>query len=80
MLKIFFDFVPNLTPHHVLQAVLVDVDVGLVEAGYLLACLAIPWAWFIGLIIPIPGSSQDQLNVNLKLAKQNKNRNIVKYQ
>merc|ERR1719244_415381 len=63
-----------------LLEILVDVDVGLVEAGYLLACLAIPWAWFVGLIIPIPGSSQDQLNVNLKLAKQNKNRNIVKYQ
>lgn len=62
------------------KLVLVDVDVGLVEAGYLLACLAIPWAWFIGLIIPIPGSSQDELNVNLKLAKQNKTRNIVKYQ
>jgi len=63
-----------------LLEMLVDVDVGLVEAGYLLGCLAIPWAWFVGLIIPIPGSSQDQLNVNLKLAKQNKNRNIVKYQ
>jgi len=63
-----------------LKIALVDVDVGLVEAGYLLACLAIPWAWFIGLIIPIPGSSQDELNVNLKLAKQNKTRNIVKYQ
>jgi len=63
-----------------IKSALVDVDVGLVEAGYLLACLAIPWAWFIGLIIPIPGSSQDELNVNLKLAKQNKTRNIVKYQ
>jgi len=63
-----------------LKVALVDVDVGLVEAGYLLASLAIPWAWFIGLIIPIPGSSQDELNVNLKLAKQNKTRNIVKYQ
>jgi hypothetical protein len=63
-----------------LKLLLVDVDVGLVEAGYLLACLAIPWAWFLGLVIPIPGSSQEQLNVNLKLAKQNKSRNIVKYQ
>eukprot|EP00092_Neocalanus_flemingeri_P012514 GFUD01013487.1.p1 GENE.GFUD01013487.1~~GFUD01013487.1.p1 ORF type:complete len:408 (-),score=77.54 GFUD01013487.1:428-1651(-) len=62
-----------------LKVALVDVDVGLIEAGYLLACLAIPWAWFIGLIIPIPGSSQETLNVNLKLAKQNKTRNIVKY-
>jgi len=63
-----------------IKSQLVDVDVGLVEAGYLFACLAIPWAWFIGLIIPLPGSSQDELNVNLKLAKQNKTRNIVKYQ
>jgi len=63
-----------------LKLALVDVDVGLVEAGYLLACLAIPWAWFVGLVVPLPGSSQEQLNVNLKLAKQNKTRNIVKYQ
>jgi len=62
------------------KVTLVDVDVGLVETGYLLACLAIPWAWFIGLVLPSPGSSQEQLNVNLKLAKQNKTRNIVKYQ
>ena len=52
----------------------------LAEATYLLACLALPWMWLLGLCIPPPGQQGDQLDLNLKLAKQNKSRNIIKYQ
>ena len=52
----------------------------LAEATYLLACLALPWMWLLGLCIPSPAQQGDQLDLNLKLAKQNKSRNIIKYQ
>lgn len=59
---------------------LVTVSQALTEATYLLACLAVPWMWLLGLCIPPPGQQGDQLDLNLKLAKQNKSRNIIKYQ
>ena len=34
------------------QIGLTDYDRGLVEAAHLLACLAIPWAWLLGLSLP----------------------------
>ena len=58
---------------------LVDADLALSEASYLLASLALPWSWLIGLIIPLAGG-KNQLDMNLKLAKQNKQRNIIKYE
>ena len=36
-----------------LQLDLIEVDLGLTEASYLLAALALPWAWFLGLLIPL---------------------------
>ena len=63
-----------------LQLLLVDWDLGLTETTFLLACLALPWMWLLGLCIPSPGQQGDQLDLNLKLAKQNKSRNIIKYQ
>lgn len=50
----------------------------LLNAGYVAAAVAIPWGWFIGLVIPRTDENQDQTELNLKLAKQNKTRNIVK--
>ena len=64
------------------SALLADLDVGLVEVSHLLACLALPWSWLAGLLLPSCCSKrpdQDQTDLNLKLAKQNKSRNIVKY-
>lgn len=63
-----------------MQHLLVTVSQALAEATYLLACLALPWMWLLGLCIPSPGQQGDQLDLNLKLAKQNKSRNIIKYQ
>ncbi|XP_023348787.1 uncharacterized protein LOC111717521 [Eurytemora carolleeae] len=51
----------------------------LLEIGYSLAALAIPWCWLAGLLIPRRDSTVDSVEVNLKLAKQNKSRNIIKY-
>ena len=31
---------------------LIDYDRGLKEAAHLLACLALPWAWLLGLLLP----------------------------
>ena len=36
-----------------LQLELIEVDLGLTEASYLLAALALPWAWLLGLLIPL---------------------------
>ena len=60
-----------------LQLQLIDVDLGLTEATYLLAALALPWAWLLGLLIPLQDNGQ-QLDMNLKLAKQNKQRNVIR--
>jgi len=60
------------------QLELTPINSWLNEAGYLLACIALPWAWLIGLLIP-RRSEADSTEVNLKLAKQNKSRNIIKY-
>jgi len=57
---------------------LVEVDVGLVEVSFFLACIALPWAWLLAMLIPIKSASHEELAVNLKLAKQNKTRNVVK--
>jgi len=62
------------------KLLLVDWDLGLSEATFLLASIALPWMWLLGLSIPLPGQASDQLDLNLKLAKQNKSRNIIKYQ
>ena len=62
------------------QLLLVDWDLGLSETTFLLASIALPWMWLLGLSIPLPGQASDQLDLNLKLAKQNKSRNIIKYQ
>ena len=62
------------------QIKLIDYDLGLTEASYLVACLALPWSWLLGLIIPLSDTSSGQLDMNLKLAKQNKHRNVIKYQ
>ena len=62
------------------RVTLADWDLGLTEAIYLLASLALPWMWLLGLSIPLPGHSGDQLDRNLKLAKQNKRQNIIKIQ
>ena len=35
------------------QFALTDYDRGLVEASHLLACLALPWSWLLGLSLPI---------------------------
>merc|ERR1711936_340433 len=60
---------------------LTDYDRGLVEAAHLLACLAIPWAWLLGLSLPtaIGGTrnSMDELDLNLKTAQQNQTRNVL---
>jgi len=59
---------------------LINYDRGLVEASHLLACLALPWAWLLGLSLPPIGGhrrSADQLDVNLKMAKQNEKRNVI---
>ena len=102
-----------------LQLDLIEVDLGLTEASYLLAALALPWAWFLGLLIPLKVAMQQkyqkrkknlilkkknvflvdsffftnftqfnfsvplkdtsqQLDMNLKLAKQNKQRNVIR--
>ena len=58
-----------------LKLELIDVDIGLTEATYLLAALALPWAWVLGLLIPLRDNNQS-LDMNLKLAKQNKQRKI----
>ena len=58
----------------------VNIDLGLTEAAYLLACLALPWAWLVGLLLPRPRHASHQLDTNLKLAKQNKQRNVIKYE
>jgi len=63
-----------------LRIKLIDYDLGLTEASYLLACLALPWSWFLGLVIPLHDTNTGQLDMNLKLAKQNKHRNVIKYQ
>ena len=63
-----------------LQLLLVNWDLGLTETTFLLACLALPWMWLLGLSVPRPGHSEDQLDRNLKLAKQNKRQNIIKIQ
>ena len=65
-----------ITPHYSQ----VNIDLGLTEAAYLLACLALPWAWLVGLLLPRPRHASHQLDTNLKLAKQNKQRNIIKYE
>ena len=57
---------------------LVNADLALTEVSYLLACLALPWAWLLGLKVPL--NETNQLETNLKLAKQNKQRNIIKYE
>ena len=67
---------PIVTPHYSQ----VNIDLGLTEAAYLLACLALPWAWLVGLLLPRPRHASHQLDTNLKLAKQNKQRNIIKYE
>jgi len=62
------------------QVSLTDYDRGLVEASHLLACLAIPWAWLLGLCLPARGgyrNSTEELDVNLKMAKQNEKRNAI---
>ena len=64
----------------IFQIKLIDYDLGLTEASYLLACLALPWSWFLGLVIPLHDNNTGQLDMNLKLAKQNKHRNVIKYQ
>ena len=51
-----------------LQLLLVDWDLGLTETTFLLACLALPWMWLLGLAVLPPGHSGDQLDRNLKLA------------
>jgi len=62
---------------------LTDYDRGLVEAAHLLACLAIPWAWLLGLSLPTAmgmggtRSSMDELDLNLKTAQQNQTRNVL---
>ena len=56
---------------------LIDVDIGLTEASYLLAALALPWAWILGLLIRLKDNNQ-HLDMNLKLAKQNKQRNVIR--
>jgi len=60
---------------------LTDYDRGLVEAAHLLACLAIPWAWLLGLSLPTAmgatRSSMDELDLNLKTARQNQTRNVL---
>ena len=56
---------------------LIDVDIGLTEAAYLLAALALPWAWILGLLIPLRDNNP-RLDMNLKLAKQNKQRNVIR--
>ena len=60
-----------------LKLELIDVDIGLTEATYLLAALALPWAWVLGLLIPLSDNNQS-LDMNLKLAKQNKQRNVIR--
>ena len=62
------------------QLLLADWDLGLTEATFLLASLALPWMWLLGLSIPLAEHSADQLDRNLKLAKQNKRQNIIKIQ
>jgi len=62
------------------KLLLADWDLGLTEATFLLASLALPWMWLLGLSIPLAGHSADQLDRNLKLAKQNKRQNIIKIQ
>ena len=52
--------------------------VGLTEGYYLLATVSLPWAWVLGLILPV--SDNLGLDHNLKLAKQNKHRNVIKYE
>jgi len=49
----------------------------LLEGGYLLAALAIPGAWILGLLLPRRGEHADPTEVNLKLAKENKRKNII---
>merc|ERR1711936_209679 len=62
---------------------LTDYDRGLVEAAHLLACLAIPWAWLLGLSLPTAmgmggtRNSMDELDLNLKTAQQNQTRNVL---
>ena len=51
-----------------LQLLLLDWDLGLTETTFLLACLALPWMWLLGLAVLPPGHSGDQLDRNLKLA------------
>jgi len=55
---------------------LVNTDLALTEISFLLACLALPWSWLLGLKVPL--NDTNQLDMNLKLAKQNKQRNIIK--
>jgi hypothetical protein len=62
---------------------LTDYDRGLVEAAHLLACLALPWAWLLGLSLPTASgmggtrTSMDELDLNLKTARQNQTRNVL---
>jgi len=57
---------------------LVNADLALTEISFLLACLALPWSWLLGLKVPL--NDTNQLDMNLKLAKQNKQRNIIKHE
>jgi len=61
------------------QLVLLTPNAWLLEVGYLFAGLGIPGAWLLGLLIPRRDSISDATEMNLKLAKQNKNRNKIKY-
>jgi len=61
------------------QIVLASPILWLNVTGYILAMVAIPWAWVAGLLIPRRDATADLTEMNLKLAKQNKGRNIVKY-
>lgn len=66
------------------QSTTTKISLGHVQAwlevvGYLLAAAAIPWAWLIGLLIPRRDATGDATEINLKIAKQNKSRNIIKY-
>ena len=59
---------------------LADVSLGLLETSYFLACMALPWAWILGLLVPLHDTNNHDVDMNLKLAKQNKHRNIIKYE
>eukprot|EP00088_Acartia_fossae_P070918 TRINITY_DN9612_c0_g1_i7.p1 TRINITY_DN9612_c0_g1~~TRINITY_DN9612_c0_g1_i7.p1 ORF type:complete len:399 (-),score=30.12 TRINITY_DN9612_c0_g1_i7:207-1403(-) len=61
------------------QLILTSPLTWLQEAGHILAALAIPWALLLALLLPRRDSTADATEMNLKLAKQNKSRNIIKY-